>query len=613
VTLVGDVVAARLGAGRVAALHVAFAETLAGLEGVDPRVIAVHVRAVADRLPRPFSTDVLTAAAERRIEAADPLGAAADLDVAASLLEVAAEGGSGADREAAFDVLVALGTANYYGGRHERAEAAYRRAERFSEAVPAAKLADLELNRSYIRADRGQPAALPVEYVGPSKGEPKRPVDVAVMRLFLVDRGDDAAELDSVCAHLVAFDGLAASPAERGAAALGRSIRASVAGDPALATVEAERALSIAGDSSAVLYGAIQRELIRLCTLRGDLVAALRHADGVSSFPDARLPRIIQASAIIHGASIALLGGDIVDAAARAERALTISRLAPVPRGIVRCAGWVAVVSAMRGDLARARSLIAEAGRLFPLDDNLRLAAIIQLARLQLALREAAPVPPSVDLRLERNEGPARLLLPLLLARVAVNNSDLATAESALAEFDRLEGSPIAAALAQRVRALMLIPTRRRREATNALDDSASALERLGFAGFAAEARLEWAELAAEGADPAARAAVVELVHYFDTQGLDDWADRARRLARTLGVRIGGRRGGAGELTRREAEVVDLVVSGHSNAEVASRLYLSERTVETHLQHVYRRLGVDSRLALIMKLGDASPSKAEDE
>jgi len=135
----------------------------------------------------------------------------------------------------------------------------------------------------------------------------------------------------------------------------------------------------------------------------------------------------------------------------------------------------------------------------------------------------------------------------------------------------------------------------------------------LGFAGFAAEARLEWAELAAEGADPAARTAVVELVHYFDTQGLDDWADRARRLARTLGVRIGGRRGGAGELTRREAEVVDLVVSGHSNAEVASRLYLSERTVETHLQHVYRRLGVDSRLSLIMKLGDAAPAKADGE
>jgi DNA-binding CsgD family transcriptional regulator len=104
---------------------------------------------------------------------------------------------------------------------------------------------------------------------------------------------------------------------------------------------------------------------------------------------------------------------------------------------------------------------------------------------------------------------------------------------------------------------------------------------------------------------------VVGVVPYFDAQGLDDWSDRSRRLARTLGVRIGGRRGGAGELTRREAEVVDLVVAGLSNAEVARRLFLSERTVETHLQHVYRRLGVDSRLALITKLGAASSAGAD--
>lgn len=120
-----------------------------------------------------------------------------------------------------------------------------------------------------------------------------------------------------------------------------------------------------------------------------------------------------------------------------------------VGRGIVRCAGWVAVVSAMRGDLARARSLIAEAGRLIPLEGNLRLSAIVHLARVQLALREAGPVPRSVDLRLDRVEGPARLLLPLLLARLAVLNRDAGTVESALAELDRLEGSPVVGAVRQ--------------------------------------------------------------------------------------------------------------------------------------------------------------------
>jgi hypothetical protein len=57
-------------------------------------------------------------------------------------------------------------------------------------------------------------------------------------------------------------------------------------------------------------------------------------------------------------------------------------------------------------------------------------------------------VPGSVDLRLDRVEGPARLLLPLL-ARLAVLNRDAGTVESALAELDRLEGSPVVGAVRQ--------------------------------------------------------------------------------------------------------------------------------------------------------------------
>ncbi|GAA1978445.1 helix-turn-helix transcriptional regulator [Microbacterium pumilum] len=612
VPIVAEVIAAEVGASRAAALHVAYAETLASLEGVDPRETAVHVHAVADRLPRAFSTSVLTAAAERRFEALDPLGAAVDLAAAAALLEVAADRGSTADRAAAFDVLLKLGIAYYQGGRIEPAHEVYRRAERFQDAASPTKIAEFELNRTYVRADRGHPASVPLAYSGPPDGGVERSADVAVMRLFLVDRDNDPVELDAVCTQLIALDGDAASAAERGAAALGSSIRASMAGDHVLARAEAERALRMAGDSSVIVYGGIQRELIRLNTLYGDLAAALRHADGDSFALAGRIPRVVEGSAIIHGASVALLQGDVLDAAARAERALTATRLSPVPRGIVRCVSWVAVISAMRGDLARARMLIAEAGRLFPLDGNLRLAAIVLLARAQLALRESGAMPPSVDLSLERVEGPARLLLPLLLARLAILNGDAATVERALDELDRLEGSLVAAALAQRVRALMLVPTRRRRDAADALDESATTLERLGFRGFAAETRLEWAELAAERADPTARAAVVGLVPYFDAQGLDDWSDRSRRLARTLGVRIGGRRGGVGELTRRESEVVDLVLAGLTNADVARRLFLSERTVETHLQHVYRRLGVDSRLGLITKLGAVSAVEADD-
>jgi DNA-binding NarL/FixJ family response regulator len=52
-----------------------------------------------------------------------------------------------------------------------------------------------------------------------------------------------------------------------------------------------------------------------------------------------------------------------------------------------------------------------------------------------------------------------------------------------------------------------------------------------------------------------------------------------------------------GRLTPREAEVLDLLSHGLSNAQIAHTLDSGERTVQKHLEHVYRKLGVDSRTA----------------
>ncbi|MFF8289352.1 helix-turn-helix transcriptional regulator [Streptomyces sp. NPDC016309] len=52
------------------------------------------------------------------------------------------------------------------------------------------------------------------------------------------------------------------------------------------------------------------------------------------------------------------------------------------------------------------------------------------------------------------------------------------------------------------------------------------------------------------------------------------------------------------ELTAREREVAELVAQGLSNQEVADRLHLSRRTVETHLSSIYRKASVPSRAAL---------------
>jgi DNA-binding CsgD family transcriptional regulator len=78
-------------------------------------------------------------------------------------------------------------------------------------------------------------------------------------------------------------------------------------------------------------------------------------------------------------------------------------------------------------------------------------------------------------------------------------------------------------------------------------------------------------------------------------------ADQAARELRRLGRRVirTGRRGDDGlGLSRRELEVARLVAEGKSNREIAAELFLSNRTVESHLSRVFAKLGVSSRAAV---------------
>src|SRR3954462_10333444 len=79
----------------------------------------------------------------------------------------------------------------------------------------------------------------------------------------------------------------------------------------------------------------------------------------------------------------------------------------------------------------------------------------------------------------------------------------------------------------------------------------------------------------------------------FEQLGAATWIAKARG---ELG-RIGGRTREEG-LTTAERRVAVLVAEGRTNREVAAALFLGERTVETHLSHVYAKLGLRSRVEL---------------
>jgi DNA-binding CsgD family transcriptional regulator len=90
-----------------------------------------------------------------------------------------------------------------------------------------------------------------------------------------------------------------------------------------------------------------------------------------------------------------------------------------------------------------------------------------------------------------------------------------------------------------------------------------------------------------------ARDAIAAALADFEKVGAATWSAKARA---ELG-RIGGRTRAEG-LTAAERRVAVLVAEGRTNREVAAALFLGERTVETHLSHVYAKLGVRSRTEL---------------
>jgi DNA-binding NarL/FixJ family response regulator len=57
---------------------------------------------------------------------------------------------------------------------------------------------------------------------------------------------------------------------------------------------------------------------------------------------------------------------------------------------------------------------------------------------------------------------------------------------------------------------------------------------------------------------------------------------------------------GRKDLSEREIEVVVLIASGHRNKEIASKLFISEQTVKTHLSNIFQKLGVNDRLELAL-------------
>jgi DNA-binding CsgD family transcriptional regulator/tetratricopeptide (TPR) repeat protein len=145
---------------------------------------------------------------------------------------------------------------------------------------------------------------------------------------------------------------------------------------------------------------------------------------------------------------------------------------------------------------------------------------------------------------------------------------------------------------------------------------------RLQVAGEWAEASREWASLGCpyeaalslhDASDEAAQRQALEL---FTGLGAAAAVQLTRHKMRRLGIRsipAGPRTATRADplgLTRREREVLDLICAGHSNAEIAAKLFLSGKTVDHHVSAVLAKLGTPTREAAArvarLRLADAA-------
>jgi ATP/maltotriose-dependent transcriptional regulator MalT len=262
-------------------------------------------------------------------------------------------------------------------------------------------------------------------------------------------------------------------------------------------------------------------------------------------------------------AQIAILRGDLVTARARLERAEALIRTG-ISVGLEEFEWRVALLQAASRDHVAAFQTLHPIFACFP-------------ARLQLLVQERSAAAQLV--RMAKRAG-------------AMDKAEMAVdAANELAE--RTKGVPSLHAAARHAYGLLHDDLHALREAAEHYRTGPRLLGR-------AEA-LEDAAVAEDAAGHRSSAVTMlnEVLDLYNSCGAERSASRVYRMLRRRGVRRArGSNKSFGGLTESELRVVRLVAQGLTNREVATKLFLSPHTVDSHLRHSFTKLRVNSRVEL---------------
>ena len=195
------------------------------------------------------------------------------------------------------------------------------------------------------------------------------------------------------------------------------------------------------------------------------------------------------------------------------------------------------------------------------------------------------------------------LLVDLAEAALEANDPSQAERARALTAADPATGdAPSIAALNHMAEGCARLAAGNGAAAAALFEDAVTEFGGSGWKLYEARSRALLGVALATADRPRAVACVTEAAEQFAACGA---TVRQERALRTLdGMGKGGRRAktavtGPRALTKREREVARLAAEGWSGREIAQRLFIGERTVETHLANAYAKLGVSSKMELV--------------
>lgn len=547
--VIAGAIVAELSCGERERLHRAAARALIGAgAGADARAVAGHLLEVGPSA-NPEVTAWLVAAAD-----------AARGDESATYLRRAVDEGAPTDDRPA--LLAALGVAAF--------DAALPEAYTWLRAAAAEGVRTPDVVSRL--AGLGVPLDDTVDSLDAYVGDPA----AHARRVAALAGGDDAPTRGNGVAH----HGHAASHADRALVLAHRAHVTLAGGDPGAVAL----ALS-ALDEPSLLEHADRQRAYELAA-RVLVVAGHERADAaVQALVDAAGSARTRAAAATLGAELALRQGRLADAEDGARRALAY----PDPF----CGDALAVlVSALaeRGAFDDAHAAVRGFDGIHSLMDGPAETPALREARARLALAEGAFEHALDDVA----SGP---VAALALAHLGRRAEAAAVADAALAAAERF-GAPLPVAAALHARAVAEPdPALRATICGRGLQHVEHGLE-------AVRLRLELgAALAYLGSRVEARDALRPALADADAAGAVPLSQRARRELVATGLRPRqAALAGAAALTPRQRQICELAAVGKGNRAIAQELFLSIKTVETHLAAGYRKLGVNTRAELAAEL-----------